>query len=420
MAFPLHGTRYELSIDGLSLPLCKYSSARPRKHTVLLLHGGNTSSRMYAEPNGGLIRYLTSGSCEVWTLDWRGSALVVEPLVNQRGPLQGDEQRERELFSLDRIAEKDLPAALNEMRLQGVQGDISVLGFCLGGGVLSMAVARGTLESLGVGNVILVTLGLFYEVPWNGWIKAEDYLVERSLIRNPNLRRVSPARTEEWPAELAEAYERWPRSWLGGNRDEPIDELFRRLTFMYGEPYARGRLTRELELTLADGYFGSVHLGIYLHASQQVRRGYAARYNELDVIDRSRLSSRRARPPVVQGDLLPRCFRNKRVTVITGADDRIWHRDSVDLMYEWLRNHATPSLQRERHRKHVLPRYGHLDLFWSEQAEHETYPLFKAAIEQPALAGAASPSPRPAALGGDERISPSVDASCSGVRASPL
>jgi hypothetical protein len=74
------------------------------------------------------------------------------------------------------------------------------------------------------------------------------------------------------------------------------------------------------------------------------------------------------------------------VTLITGAENHLWHRDSIDLTYEWLRNRASSRRERDRHRKHVLADYGHLDLFWSEDARADVYPLIEQAAGQ-------SPSP---------------------------
>jgi hypothetical protein len=409
-----------LPIDGLSLPLRRYRGSRDAAHSVLLLHGGNTSSRLFREPSGGLVEYLTRQQVDVWTLDWRTSADIIDPLVRDGRPLGGSAEAERRLYALDRVAEADIPLALEAMEQQ-VRGSISVLGFCLAGGALSMAIARGRLERRRVRNVILCTMGLFYEVTWDGWIKAEDFLLERILASEPGRRAIDAALPGEWPHELARAYDRWPPAWRGGGGRRPIDALFQRLAFMYGEPYARPRLDPRFEQGLHEGYFGSLHMGLYLHAAQMVRRGFAAPLDEIDVIDRSRLDRHKADgrwaeprwaeprwadraapaaraagpparapqyrsdddgPPRIVGDLRPEHFREQQVTLITGADNRLWHRDSIDLMYEWLRNEATPVGERTRHEKHVLPRYGHLDLFWSPAAAHDVYPKVLAAIHK--------------------------------------
>ncbi len=385
---------FDLDVDGLPLKLKRFKGSRNAgkpPQNVLLLHGGNTNSNLYHEPRGGLVRHLVNAGCDVWTLDWRGSSLVLREVL-ARTPDRAAILKERELYTLDRVAEHDIPRALQQMRAAGAQGDISVLGFCLSGCALSMAVARGHLEPYHVGNVVLVTLGLFCEVPWNGWVKAEDFILERFLATAPETRCIDPGAPGRWPKEMAEAYDRWPRTWLGDGK-EPIDELFRRLTFMYGEPYARGRLTRAFERRLMDGFFGPVHLGLFLHGGQIVRRGYSAKFNALDVIDRTRI---KGNSQVVGSDLEPEHFRTKRVTSIAGAEDRLWHRDSMDLTYEWLRNEGvnpegTHALERLRHRKHVLPHYGHLDLFWSDDAEREVYKHFREGLMQPSLESLTAP-----------------------------
>ncbi|HEY3496206.1 MAG TPA: hypothetical protein VGK73_16015, partial [Polyangiaceae bacterium] len=72
--------------------------------------------------------------------------------------------------------------------------------------------------------------------------------------------------------------------------------------------------------------------------------------------------------------------RDKRITLVTGAENRLWHRDSVDLMYEWLRNEAAPSKLGGTAVKHVLPGYAHQDLLWGARAERDVYPLILAGL----------------------------------------
>jgi hypothetical protein len=153
--------------------------------------------------------------------------------------------------------------------------------------------------------------------------------------------------------------------------------LFRRLTFMYGEPYARARMHPALSESTLLSLFGPLHLGLYLHAGQLVRRGYAARFDAPDIVGRRSESASAERE--LDGDLLPAHFKNKRVTLLTGAENQLWHRDSIDRMHEWLLAHAC--FRREpRHQKHVLRDYAHLDLFLGAEAETDVYPLIEAAF----------------------------------------
>src|SRR5688500_5889983 len=80
---------YDLDVQGLPLKLQRFrspdhpKSPKPQQ-SVLLLHGGNTNSRLYHEPNGGLVRYLVGSGCDVWTLDWRGSSLVLRTVLSRQ------------------------------------------------------------------------------------------------------------------------------------------------------------------------------------------------------------------------------------------------------------------------------------------------------------------------------------------------
>jgi cholesterol oxidase len=366
---------FEVEVDGLKLPLKRHRGKGGGGPPVLLLHGGSTCSDIFLVPGGGLVQYLLNRNWEVWTLDWRGSCRVVDALPPSS--LAGSMEAERALFTLDSVALCDIPLALAKMR-EHLEPDqkIGIVAFCAGAGALAMSIARGKLRGLGVDNVVLMTLGLFYETPWDGWIKAEDFLIERVVVEDANCRGVSPHRTP-WARDMEEAFKRWPQAWLTAGSTSS-HAMYRRLTFMFGEPYA-ATLEPEMPESVLLSMFGSLHLGLYLHLGQQVRRGHAAPFNAPDIVDRSRV-----RPGSGLGrahDLNPEPFYDGSVVLIGGAQNRLWHRDSVDLMYEWLRSNAPPSARKSSIRKHILTDYAHLDLLWGKRAREDVYPLIKDSLD---------------------------------------
>jgi pimeloyl-ACP methyl ester carboxylesterase len=340
-----------------------------RLGTVLLIHGASANSDSFLVPHGGLVRYLTGRGWDVWTLDWRGSWNVVQSLPDRY--VGGSLEDECAHFSLDAVAEFDFRAALEKMR-ECLKDDpyfkdhpkISLVAHCFGSGALSVAISRGHVEDLGVENVVLSTLGLFYEVPWNGWVKVEDFIIERILGDSPKVRAIDPRYFSTWPHHMKAAYEAWPSAWLPTATNWG-ERIFNRLCFMFGAPYVPDLIPRSIHEHLLPTLFGGMHLGLYLQAGQLVRRGYADRLNELDVIDRSRLRDERATVPRdVIGDLKPDFFIDKKVTLIGGAQNQLWHRDSVDLMYEWLlKNHP-----KKPPAKHVFRNHAHQDLLWGTDA----------------------------------------------------
>lgn len=366
---------FEVEVDGLKLPLKRHRGKGRGGPPVLLLHGGSTCSDIFLVPSGGLVQYLLNRNWEVWTLDWRGSCRVVDALP--QGCLAGSMDAERALFTLDRVALCDIPLALAKMR-EHLEPDqkIGIVAFCAGAGALAMSIARSKLRGLGVDNVVLMTLGLFYETPWDGWIKAEDFLIERVVVQDANCRGVSPHRTP-WARDMEEAFKRWPQAWLApGARSSHA--MYRRLTFMFGEPYA-ATLEPDMPESVLLSMFGSLHLGLYLHLGQQVRRGHSAPFNAPDIVDRSRV--RRGPAPGRAHDLNPEPFYDGSVVLIGGAQNRLWHRDSMDLMYEWLRSNAPPNARKSSIRKHILTDYAHLDLLWGKRAREDVYPLIKDSLD---------------------------------------
>ena len=357
---------------------------KPRNGTaprgaVLLLHGGNSAGDTFLLPNGGLTAFLTQDGFDVWILDWRTSPRVVGPLLAGDKRLGGSLQRERELYALDHAAQTDIPRALQEIRRQVGDAELGVVGHCMGGGATSIAIATGKLTGLGVKNVVLSTLGLFYEVPWNGWLKAEDFIVERIPQEDPDCRGVDPHSPELWPRAMTEAFGYWPRGWLPSGTG-PAASMLQRLTFMFGQPYDARRLDPVISERELLAQFGAMHVGLFLHAAELVRRGYAAKLGAPDVIDRPRICAddcnhtRNGAGPVPDHYLLPQHFHDHRITLLNATDNQLWHRDAVDLMHDWLRDHGVHSEKRN------YAGYRIQELFWGARAQRDVYPDIRNAL----------------------------------------
>jgi hypothetical protein len=123
---------------------------------------------------------------------------------------------------------------------------------------------------------------------------------------------------------------------------------------MFGSPFAIDALHPKLQGVELLDLFGPMHLGLYLHVAQNVRRGYSDRFDCPDVIDRPSGGG-------LCGDLVPTHFARQCVTLIGGSENRLWHRDSLDSMYEWLRSRVGNG----RFEKHILPGCGMQEMYWA-------------------------------------------------------
>ena len=368
---------------GVRLGLYRYE--RDGAIPVLLLHGASAGRGTFLRgEDRSLAAFLYRNGYEPWLLDWRGSKNVVDDHLRSGTDL--DKVLLRNQFDFDGAAEYDIPAAINEIQKKYTDGPIGAVGFCMGAGTLAQSIAMGCLESQPLTHIVLMTLGLYYKTPAEGRLKAEDFLLERlwsdsddsTLCIDPRQDPTGIPAPVWGETDLGKMYERWPIKPHDESAKPPPSPRARhtcnRVSFMYGEPYQEAALDAEIhesETELQD-QFGAIPTRMFLHASQNVRRGWAARYGLSD--QNTDLLGEQARE---------RFMRFKRITLITGGLNRLWHRDSVDRMHEWLlRGTVADRNQIQEHtiQKHIFPNNGHQDLLWGTNSVEEIFPKIKDAL----------------------------------------
>ena len=111
--------------------------------------------------------------------------------------------------------------------------------------------------------------------------------------------------------------------------------------------------------------FGAMSLDLFRHGAENLRAGMATELGERaggDVI------------PLVGGDF-EHTFAGfeslDRLTLIGGGLNRLWHRDCIDRMADWLDRSPT---MRQKCRKAIFLGYGHQDLFWGRHAADDVFP----------------------------------------------
>ena len=380
-------------------------SSEPRT-PVLLLHGASASHLTFLTPNGGLAAWLAERHFDPWLLNWRGSGRVVDDSKNQ------DSLRfNGEVYNFNLAAEHDIPAAIMAMRDKGATGRIAILGFCMGGAILAESVALGHITAKDVDSIVLMTLGLFYEATIDGRVKCEDRILEQlkqKIRKGGDVKPWIDPRIDEsklkdenklvlrapWHEDLENLYKAWPgalksHAELPQTEDAPVSmgeavrRMCNRLSFMYGMPYHHHNLVPDIHgidggTGLLPGLFGAIPLHMFIHGAQNIRKGHATFYDRR-AEEEKRFLSRTARDN----------FRSlSKVTLITGSLDRLWHRNSVDLMHEWLCRGTPDHLQ--KFKKHVVPDYAHQDLLWGEQSEERIFPKIKAGLEAGSYGDSAS------------------------------
>lgn len=144
-------------------------------------------------------------------------------------------------------------------------------------------------------------------------------------------------------------------------------------SFLDGEPLEAGGArfatctsSEEIPAELS-AQFGAIPLRLYVHAWRNLRRGWAAPFGAGDD-DRT----------LVGAEARGRFGRLGGLLLLTGERNPLWHRRSIDRMYEWLvrgPRAAAASVTRR-----VLRGYGHQDLLWGRRASDEVFPWVESAL----------------------------------------
>lgn len=335
---------------------------------VLFLHGGSASGDTFLEPRGhSIFDFLNQNGMDVWLLDWRGSHYVTA-----EAPAACNEPG-------DTVAAEDIPAAVDYIRRtrqeEGHDDKIAIVGHCVGAACLAMAIGAGYVSAdSGLGPVTFSTVGLFYEVTWDGWSKVQDRILDRLADVDDTIQFITPdANVAPWPHMMEDTFQMWPRVW-GPPRSWSVD-FFRRLAFMYGQAFLVSNLHERMTQDVVRGQFGAIPFKLYRHAAQNALRGFAAPFNEEGRLNR-KIPNEQIANELARTYIREDAFRDLKITLITGSDNPLWHRESIDRMAEWLGRHNRTTT------KHVLEGYGHQDLWWGRRSSQEVFPLILKAVSQ--------------------------------------
>jgi hypothetical protein len=215
-------------------------------------------------------------------------------------------------------------------------------------------------------------VGLFYEVTWDGWTKLQDRTLDRIADADDTIKFVTPdVRVYTWPDTMEKTYQMWPKIW-----GPPWDaDFFRRLAFMFGQPFLVSNLHDHMTQEVVRKQFGAIPFKLYRHAAQNALRGFAALFGAEGNLNpntpNEKISSKLAETYL---NLEAFSDLKIKITLITGAENPLWHRESIDRMAEWLARCDRPAT------KHVLDGYGHQDLWWGKRSWDDVFPLVLEAV----------------------------------------
>jgi len=142
---------------------------------------------------------------------------------------------------------------------------------------------------------------------------------------------------------------------------------------MFGLPFLHSNLADAIDHDEIRRQFGSIPLRLYMHAAQNAYRGFAALFDAEAGLPNG-VADNLVRAKLAEDYIIGEPFKDlDKITILGGAQNPLWHRDSADRMYDWLRR----VLPTDRCVKHVLVGYGHQDLWWGPRSWREVFPLVR-------------------------------------------
>lgn len=322
--------------DGTEVRLTRYRYGG--KGPLILAPGYGNAARAFTVDTvaKNWVGYLGEHGWDVWLFDYRASPDLPSAVTQ---------------FTVDDIALRDWPAAVDTVRRESGADSVQALGHCIGGLTLFMALGGG-ME--GVRSATFSALA-GHPVPTPG-----NRL--RAWVRVPTIMKALGIKT------FTSDYD--PRSWNGRivealMRIAPFKHVYdspvaRRIYFMYGDVYRFENIDAETMETAVPSFFGASNMTFFEHMGVMVRAGRA-----LDARGRDRYLSN------LDAFRMP-------IEFVTGEHNRMFMPESVRRTHEMLRRAHGPG----DYSQHVFHDYGHLDLWLGKHAERDVWPTVLAGLER--------------------------------------
>lgn len=329
--------------DGFPLNLIniRHATQAPTKGPVLLVHGAGVRANIFRAPvDINIVDALVAEGYDVWLENWRAS---IDFPAN--------------LWTLDQAALYDHPQAVKKIIAETGASSIKAIIHCQGSTSFMMSAVAGLVPEVNV--IVSNAVSLHPVVPaWSGfklnWMLPIVALMTKYL--NPHWGVDAPT----IPAKLISAL----ISLTHHECDRPV---CKQVSFTYGSGFPALWSHENLnELTHGDwlvNEFNAVPLTFFKQITRCVREGYLLSVQNLPGLPASFV----AQPPKTEA----------RFAFFAGADNLCFLPDSQ------MKTHAYFNAQhRNYHSLHVIPDYGHLDVFIGKNAAADTFPLILAELEK--------------------------------------
>lgn len=327
--------------DGFECNLLNVRGDRPpEKGPVLLVHGAGVRANIFRAPTQqSFVECLVAAGYDVWLENWRASIdLPPNP------------------WTLDQAALYDHPAAAATVVRETGWDELKAVVHCQGSTSFMMSAAAGLLPQ--VTTIVSNAVSLHPVVPPFSRFKLRFAI--------PILRRLTPYLNPQWGDHAPTLFAKFVDLFVELTHRECRNPVCRQVSVTYGSGFpalwSHENLNEETHEWLRRE-FAHVPLTFFSQMAECVRQGHL-----VSVDARLGLPADfTAQPPATDA----------RVAFFAGANNLCFLPESQRRSYDWFDAHR-PGY----HALHILPRYGHLDVFMGHNAARDTYPLMVAELDR--------------------------------------
>ena len=323
--------------DGVRLRLTRYQGGD--KGPVILSPGIGTSTLSYTidTVDTNLPEYLVARGYDVWLFDYRASPALPSALTQ---------------FTIDDIATKDWPAAVQTVRDISGADSVQVVAHCVSSGAFLMSLATG-LEGVRSGVASQVTLHLRVA----SLNRARSGMLFGPMLSKLGIDKLTTdvADDQGWASKL---YDQALRLYPAG-QERCNNPVCRRILFMYGEVYDHDQLNDATHEAIHE-MFGTANLSTLNHITTVLNKGHMVTAD-----------GQEAYMPHLDRLKLPIAF-------IHGENNRLFTPEGSELTYDALRDVNGPGY----YVRHVIEDYAHMDCFIGKNAARDVYPIVTAELDK--------------------------------------
>jgi len=322
--------------DGTAVRLTRYKFGT--KGPLVLAPGYGNAARAFAIDTvpKNWVQYLGEHGYDVWLLDYRASPDLPSSFTQ---------------FTVDDIAMRDWPAAVDTIRRETGQDEIQAMGHCVGGLSLFMAIGGGMQ---GLRSATFSSLA-GHPIPTPG-NQARAWARLATIFKLLGIKGLNTNYDPQaWDGKLIETVMK--AAPFRHIYDNPVA---RRIYFIYGDVFDYENINKPTMEQAVPSFFGNGNITFFEHISLMIRAGAArdaqGRDRYLENLDQFKLP----------------------INFITGERNKMFVPKGLQRTYDTLRRANGP----QDYAHHVIKDYAHLDLWLGTNAERDVWPTALAELEK--------------------------------------